>query len=67
MTRRAARISHDEVKRMVKAVQGCGLSVARVSFDGARVEVIIGDSGEGVPPIIDEADNDDGPIREPQL
>lgn len=67
MSRRAASISHDEIARMVKGVRSVGLPIARVTFDGARVEVIIGDSGEGVPPIIDEAGNDDGPIREPQL
>lgn len=45
MSRRAARITHDEVRRMVKAVRDCGLSIGRVSFDGDRIDIVIG-SGE---------------------
>jgi hypothetical protein len=44
MTRRAARITKIEVERVIAAVQACGLPVARVTFDGERVDVII--SGE---------------------
>lgn len=47
MPRPAARISHDEVARMVKAVRACGLQVARVIFDGRRVEVVV-DNAEKV-------------------
>lgn len=47
MSRRTCRISHDEVRRMVKAVQSCGLAVGRVIFDGSTVSVVIGgDSGD---------------------
>lgn len=54
MTRVAARLRHDEIARMVKAVQSCGLSVARVTFDGNRVDVIIGESGEKVSASVDD-------------
>lgn len=40
---------------MVKAVRSCGLPVARVTFDGQRVDVIIGDSGEKPEASIDES------------
>lgn len=47
MTRRAARITHDEVTRMVKAVRDLGLPIGRVIFDGSSLSVVIGgDSGE---------------------
>lgn len=55
MTRALSRVRHDEVVRMVKAVQRCGLNVGEVVFDGARVRVIIGNSGEVPPPSIDNA------------
>lgn len=73
MSRTAARISHDEICRMVKAVRSCGLPVARVTFevaqDRARVEVIIGDSGdsgEDSPTPTRQAGMAQRPIREPQ-
>lgn len=47
MSRRASRVSHDEVRRMVKAVQSCGLAIGKVVFDGSAVSVVIsGDNGE---------------------
>lgn len=47
MSRRAARITHDEVTRMVKAVRDLGLPIGRVIFDGVSLSVVIGgDSGE---------------------
>lgn len=47
MSRRQCRVSHDEVRRMVKAVQSCGLAVGKVIFDGDTVSVVIGgDNGE---------------------
>lgn len=67
MSRALARIKHDEVVRLVKAVRACGLDVSRVSFDGAKVDVIIGHSGEQATPAVDEPANAEGPIREPQL
>lgn len=67
MTRALARIKHDEVVRLVKAIRACGLGVSRISFDGAKVDVIIGNSVEPDPPPVDERANAEGPIREPQL
>lgn len=47
MSRRTCRVSHDEVRRMVKAVQACGLAVGKVIFDGSTVSVVIsGDIGQ---------------------
>lgn len=47
MTRRLARITHDEVTRMVKAVRDLGLPIGRVIFDGVSLSVVIsGDNGE---------------------
>ena len=66
MTRRAARITEDEVRRAVKAVLALGLPVARVSFNGDKVDVIIGESGETSAPRVDAPANDEGLIREPQ-
>lgn len=67
MSRRAARITRDEVCRMVKAVSSCGLTIGRVVFDGSTLSVVIsGDSGEKPPADIDPAANDEGLIREPQ-
>lgn len=58
MTRRAARITHDEVRRMVKAVRSCGLSVGRIDFDGERLSVVIGgEIGETEPNSIDTPPN----------
>lgn len=49
MSRRAARITHDEVTRMVKAVRDLGLPIGRVVFDGASLSVVIGvDIGDKV-------------------
>jgi hypothetical protein len=42
MSRPAARITHTEVTRLIKAVQACGLPIARVTFDGEKVEVVVG-------------------------
>lgn len=67
MGRATARLRHDEITRMVKAVQSCGLPVARVTFDGERVDVIIGESGEKAGASIDREAQRDAPIREPQL
>lgn len=68
MTRRAARITHDEVTRMVKAVRDLGLPIGRVVFDGLSLSVVIGgDNGDSTPPL---ASNDPVPtplLREPKL
>jgi hypothetical protein len=42
MPRTRARITHDEVVRLIKDVQSAGLPIARVSFDGVTVEVVVG-------------------------
>lgn len=51
MTRRASRVTHDEVRRMVKAVQSCGLPVGRIEFDGERLAVIVGEGLIETPPV----------------
>jgi hypothetical protein len=43
MARRAAVITHDDVRRVVKAALSCGLPIQRVTFDGKRLDVIIGE------------------------
>ncbi len=43
MARRPAKITHDEVTRLVKAVRACDLPIKRVTFDGERVDVVIGE------------------------
>jgi hypothetical protein len=42
MGRHAARITHSEVVRLIKAVISSGLTVQRVTFDGERVDVVVG-------------------------
>lgn len=68
MTRRAARITHDEVTRMVKAVRDLGLPIGRVVFNGTELSVVIGwDSGD-IPPPANGQDNEPPKlIREPKL
>lgn len=60
--RRKARITYDEVTRVIKGVQSAGLPIARVNFDGDRIEVVIG-------PIESEGAGEAQPrlIREPKL
>lgn len=69
MTRRAARITHDEVVRMLKAAKTAGLSIRNFSFDGGRVtfEVNSGDSGETPPPPSIQPETLPPLIREPKL
>lgn len=68
MSRARARITHDEVARMVKAAQHCGLSVGEIVFNGSEVRLVIGgDIGERAPLAVDGVAPADGPIREPQL
>jgi hypothetical protein len=66
VTRALARISQDEVARMVKAVRSCGLTIARITYDGKRVDVIIGDSGEKPAEPVDEEPERPRLLREPQ-
>lgn len=50
MTRRAARITHDELRRMIKAATESGLPIARIVFNGQDLSLVIGgDSGEVSP------------------
>jgi hypothetical protein len=60
MARTRARFTHDEVVRLIKGVQSAGLPIARVSFDGNVVEVVVGDAEQP-----DKAEK--GLLREPQL
>lgn len=48
MSRPAARITHDEVVRMLKAARTMGLSIGNIRFDGHHLDIVIksGDSGE---------------------
>jgi len=68
MTRPAARITEDEVRRMVKAVAACGLPIARVTFDGSIINVVIGsgDIGENRAEPGGQDQNKPVLIREPQ-
>jgi len=67
VSRASARVNHDEVVRMVKAVQRCGLPIGEVVYENGRVRLVIGgDSGNKVPPLVDAAGEDEGLIREPQ-
>lgn len=63
MPRHAARIRHDEVARMVKAVLACGLPVARVTYNGDEVHVVI---GENTGAALDAGEPGDGLLREPK-
>lgn len=68
MTRVLSRVKHDEVVRMVKAVQRCGLPIGEVVYENGKVRVVIGgDSGEKEQGRVDETDDRNGPLREPQL
>lgn len=68
MSRRAARITHDEVTRMVKAVRDLGLPIGRVIFDGASVSVVIGGESGDIAPLPPSQPESPTPlIREPKL
>ena len=42
MTARRAKVTEIEVRRLIKAVRAAGLPIARVTFDGDRVDVVVG-------------------------
>lgn len=68
MSRRAARITHDEVTRVVKAVRDLGFNIGRVVYNGEAVEVVIdGDSVDNAPAPIPNADPSSPLLREPKL
>lgn len=68
MTRRLARITHDEVTRMVKAVRDLGLPIGRVVFDGSALSVVIGvESGEDHPSSGGQGADVPPLLREPKL
>lgn len=47
MSRTAARVKQDEVARMIRAIQACGLPIDRVECRDGKVKIVIGgDSGE---------------------
>lgn len=59
MARRAAKITFDEANRVLKAIKKQDLPVRRVTFDGERLDVII---GEPEPEPVDKA-----PEKKPHL
>ena len=65
MPRRQARIGHDEVARLIKAVLSSGQKIDRVIYDGEKVSVVVWQPGT------DRADKSEGPygkpLREPVL
>lgn len=68
MSRRAARITHDEVTRMVKAVRDLGLPIGRVVFDGSALSVVIGGESGDNPPVTGGHLPEPVPLlREPKL
>lgn len=68
MTRRAAKITHDEVTRMVKAVRDLGLPIGRIVFNGFELSVVIGgDSGEKPEPDYGHDPKVVQLLREPKL
>lgn len=69
MTRRAARITHDEVVRMLKAARTMGLSIGNIRFDGENLDIVIksGDSGDTVPLPSSQPETLTPLIREPKL
>jgi hypothetical protein len=68
MSRARARITHDEVTRMVKAVRDLGLPIGRVIFDGVSVSVVIGGESGDIIPLPPSNDPKPTPlIREPKL
>lgn len=52
MARTLARITHDEVARVLKAARSAGVSIRSFSVVGDRIDVVVndGDSGETTPP-----------------
>lgn len=53
MTRATAKVRHDDVARLLKAIQTRGLPINEVMFDGENVRVITGDSGHKLAPRVD--------------
>lgn len=69
MSRRAGRITHDEVARMLKAAKSAGVSIRSFSFDGTGVNFVVnnGDSGEDAPPPSSPPETLAPLLREPKL
>jgi len=68
MTRRAARITHDEVSRLLKAAKASGFPVGRIEYDGRSVSLVISvDTVETPEKTIAPPEEDEGLIREPKL
>lgn len=66
MSRRAARITYDEITRLLKGVSAAGLKINRVVYSGDKVEVIVcqeggATSGRATPPAEPRL------LREPEL
>lgn len=47
MARTLARITHDEVVRLLKAAKSAGVSIRSFSYDGSRVDVVVNDGDIG--------------------
>lgn len=56
-----ARISQADMERATKAVVAAGIDRARIVMDleKHRIEIIIGESGEGIEPEVEEYSDDD--------
>ncbi|PBB39948.1 hypothetical protein CK222_30780 [Mesorhizobium sp. WSM3866] len=67
MSRRAARITHDEVTRIVKAVRDLGLPIGKVVFDGESLSVEIAQDDGDKPVTVSVNDGAVRLSRKPKL
>ena len=69
MSRALARITHDEVVRMLKAARSAGVSIRSFSYDGTRVDIVVnnGEIGETTPAQAIQTPTLQSLIREPKL
>ena len=47
MSRSKPKVSFDDLNRIIKAALRNGLTISRISFDGTRLDVVVGEPGEG--------------------
>lgn len=68
MSRARARVTYDEVTRMLKAIRDLGLPIGRIDFNDGALSVVIGGESGDKP---QEPDRPEGQvvrlIREPKL
>ena len=69
MSRARARITHDEVVRMLKAARSLGLSIGNIRFDGDMLDIVIknGDSGDVAPLPSSQPETLPPLLKEPKL